>query len=130
MINLQFSGQLFPYPSFGGATHHIDLIPDEHFDDVGAVGVRLQLVQPHVQLGEARPAGHVVDQDDALRSPVVARRQGAEPLLPGRVLCAEQRGGISASIVIAYYNTRGWQPLRVMCTEQRGGVILLLTSPE
>ena len=78
---------------FSQATHHVDLVADQHLDDVGAVGVRLQLVEPHVQLGETDAAGDVVDEDDALSAAVVARGQRAESLLAGRVLSTIGGGG-------------------------------------
>jgi hypothetical protein len=38
----------------------IDLVCDEHFDDVWS-GIRLELVEPHDDVLEGRPVRHVVD---------------------------------------------------------------------
>ena len=61
------------------------LVSDEHLDNVLVGRVGLQLVEPVLDLGEGLPTGDVVDDDDSLTSPVVARRQSPESLLPGSV---------------------------------------------
>ena len=63
----------------------IYLVSNEHLDDVLISGVGLQLVEPVLDLGEGIPTGDVIDDDHALASAVVARRQRPESLLSGCV---------------------------------------------
>lgn len=41
-------------------SHPVDFVPHEHFDEVVPGAVRLQLVEPVVQLGESLPSRHIV----------------------------------------------------------------------
>ena len=89
----RFPGLNLSHGSFSGLNQVIldsrifftNLVSDEHLDDVVVGGVGLELVEPVVDLLEGLAVGHVVDEDGALAAAVVARGEGAKPLLPGRV---------------------------------------------
>ena len=62
----------------------VALVADEQLVDVLG-GVAVDLLQPLLDVAEALLVGAVVDDDDAVRAAVVSGRDGAEPLLAGRV---------------------------------------------
>lgn len=90
----------------GMSVYPVDLVPDEHLDEVRLGGVGVELREPVLEPVEAAPVRHIVHctgpgpialhcipwqvkaltADDALGPPVVARRQRPEPLLSRRVL--------------------------------------------
>ena len=76
---------VFRFESSYSRIFFTNLVSDEHLDDVVVGGVGLELVEPVVDLLEGLAIGHVVDEDGALAAAVVARGEGAKPLLPGRV---------------------------------------------
>ncbi len=63
---------------------HVRLVADEDSGDV-VRGVLLDLAHPVVNRAEALSVGDVVGHDDAMRSLVVAARDGLESLLAGGV---------------------------------------------
>lgn len=63
----------------------VNLVSDHHFNEVAPGGVRLQLVQPHLELDERPVTADVVYEYSTLRVPVVRGRQRSEPLLSRRV---------------------------------------------
>ena len=56
-------------------------------------GVHLGFLEPLLQRQEACPAGDVVDEYDAMRPAVEARRQSPKPLLSGLGVCVSPRKG-------------------------------------
>uniref|UniRef100_A0A6B2LLP1 Uncharacterized protein n=1 Tax=Arcella intermedia TaxID=1963864 RepID=A0A6B2LLP1_9EUKA len=63
---------------------HVALVADEHLVDVLA-GVPVDLLQPLLHVREGLLVRHVVDHNDPMRAPVVARGDRPEPLLPRSV---------------------------------------------
>lgn len=62
----------------------VALVPDEELVDA-LVRVAVDLLQPLLDVVEGVLVGDVVDDDDAVRAPVVRGRDGPEPLLAGSV---------------------------------------------
>ena len=74
-------GDLEVYRALGG---EITFVSHQQFVNVLA-GIALDLAQPLLHVREAHLICHVVNHDDSMRSPVIARCDCAEPLLAGRV---------------------------------------------
>lgn len=68
-----------------GAAHLVDLVADDHLDDLG-VHVRLELAVPPRERVEGLAVRDVVDEDHAVRAAVVRGGDGAETLLAGGIL--------------------------------------------
>lgn len=88
---LQKEHSLTPGPSFGLFSGHgafqIDFVAHQQLDDVfsSVGGIELDFLEPLFQVFETVRAGDVVDEDDSVGTPIIARREGSEALLSGGI---------------------------------------------
>ena len=85
----------------------VDLVADEQFHNLfAATGrVRVDLLQPSLEIIECRALGHVVHESDTLRTAIVRRRQRSETLLARRIPECQFQRFPSASTVFTLKST-------------------------
>mmetsp|Transcript_16219 Transcript_16219/g.41144 ORF Transcript_16219/g.41144 Transcript_16219/m.41144 type:complete len:211 (+) Transcript_16219:303-935(+) len=86
VLDAKLSCQLLTLFARHGALRlvHVALVPDEDLTNV-VLGVVLDLANPVLDVLETAAVRHIVDQQDALRTPKVGGRDRAEALLAGGV---------------------------------------------